>query len=290
MKSLSNSYHLSDTKKYYHSEQSLPLIIVSTEKCDAVISLYGGQVLEFKAKNRPALLWLSPSVSFKEGKAIRGGVPICAPWFGQHSHFSLNHGFARTSYWNNTAINENEDGDTVITLTLEENELSKKYHYINFKMTLVITLGESLSLSFEFENNSQESQTCEWAMHSYLAVNNCNETTVSGLESLIYLDKTKENKPSTLIGEQHFNGEVDRCFVDGSTTQDITNLNTHTTQVTGNNCQSVIVWSPGQQLAETMGDVSEYEKFVCVERGAVNKNQWQIHPNTRQSAIMTLSN
>jgi len=290
MKQLSNACQMSDTKTHYNSEQALPLIVVSTKKCDAVISLYGGQVLEYKAKNKPPLLWLSPSASFIEGKAIRGGIPICAPWFGKHDHHALNHGFARTSYWNITSMVENETGDTVITLTLEENPLSKKYQYTDFKMILVITLGETLSLSFNYENNSQQGQTCEWAMHSYLAVENCNEATVSGLEKLIYLDKTMNNQPCALTAVQDFKNEVDRCFVEGSTSQKVINEKLPRTQITGHNCPSVIVWSPGQQLANTMSDVDGYDKFVCVERGAVNKNQWLIAPNTAQSATMTLSN
>lgn len=288
MKSLNNNYQISDTSERYNSDKSFPLIVISTEKCDAVISLYGGQVLEFNAKNKPPLLWLSPSVSFKEGTAIRGGIPVCAPWFGKHATFPLNHGFARTSYWKQHTILENLTGELVVTLTLEENELSKKYQYFNFKMTLVITLSDSLSVSFDFENNSQDVQTCEWAFHSYLAVNNCHETTVSGLEGLKYHDKTIDNKLCTLTSVQTFSGEIDRCFVDGSSTQKITNE--HQTHVTGKNCDSVIVWSPGQQLASNMNDISEYEKFVCVERGAVFEKQWTIGPQKSQSAIMTISN
>lgn len=288
MKSFDNSYQLSDTSERYNSEQSFPLIIVSTDKCDAVISLYGGQVLEFKAKNKPPLLWLSPCVLFKEGTAIRGGIPVCAPWFGAHASFPLNHGFARISYWKEHAILRNKNGDLVVTLTLEENTLSKQHYYSQFKMTLVITLGESLDISFDFQNNSQENQICEWAFHSYLAVDDCHTTSVVGLNGLDFYDKTQKNKVCSLSNDQTFNGEVDRCFVQGSTAQTITN--TPPIHVTGDNCDSVIIWNPGKQLASAMKDISAYEKFVCVERGSVFNKQWDIAPMTSQSATMTLSN
>lgn len=284
----SKNYALTDTKKLYDSEEAFPLIIIDTDKCNAVISLYGGQVLSFQATHKEPLLWLSPSVVFKEGKAIRGGVPICAPWFGSHPHFSLNHGFARISLWKQDSIEELVNGDMIINLQLTENDLSREYNYQRFTMRLKITLGDSLTIDFSFENHNDIPITCEWAMHTYLQVENCEEAVVCGLVDYLYHDKALNNQANTLTMPQNFTDEVDRSFTNGSLTQTIESSSI--TKITGQNCNSVILWNPGKELAEKMPDISNYHQFICVERGAISTNHWEIYPKNKIAATMTISN
>lgn len=284
----SSNYVISDTKKLYGSEEQFPVIIVDSPKCNAVISLYGGQILNFQATSKAPLLWLSPSAVFKTGKAIRGGVPICAPWFGNHPNFSLNHGFARISLWKQDSITELANGDIVINLTLTENELSREYNYQQFTMQLQLTLGDDLAIEFSFENHSSETQTCEWAMHSYLAVENCEDATVNGLVDYHYLDKTLNNEANVLTQPQAFLNEIDRSFDHGSLTQTIENSSI--TTITGHNCDSVILWNPGKELANKMPDISNYHQFICVERGAINTKRWNISSQHKIAATMVISN
>ncbi len=50
---------------------------------EALISTYAGQVLSYKpAGESQDLLFVSDAAYFQEGKAIKGGVPVCWPWFG----------------------------------------------------------------------------------------------------------------------------------------------------------------------------------------------------------------
>jgi len=284
----SSNYVISDTKKLYGSEEQFPLIIVDTPKCNAVISMYGGQILNFQATGKAPLLWLSPNAVFKTGKAIRGGIPICAPWFGNHPNFSLNHGFARISLWEQDSIEELNNGDLVINLTLTENELSREYNYQQFTMQLQLTLGNNLTIKLSFENHSSEIQTCEWAMHSYLQVKNCEEATVNGLVNHHYQDKTLNNECRVLTQPQSFIHEVDLSFDQGSLIQTIEGSST--TTVSGHNCDSVILWNPGKELADKMPDISNYHQFICVERGAINTNSWKIYPQNKSEATMVISN
>lgn len=288
MHNISQFYTLSDTKKYYGSEASLPLLIINTDKCNAVISLYGGQLLTFKATNKAPLLWLSPNAVFEEGVAIRGGIPICAPWFGEHSDFSLNHGFARISEWELASIDQFKNGDVVVILKLTENDLSKKYDYEQFIIELKITLGDTLKVEFSFENCRDIPQVCDWALHSYFYVENCKTTMIDGLESYRYQDQTRNNEIATLNERQTFTQEVDRLFENASNVQTI--INSTPITIKGVNCHSVIVWNPGEVLAGKMNDVAQSEKFVCVERGAVKSIAWNITPNNKEMAEMTISN
>ncbi|MCG7533242.1 D-hexose-6-phosphate mutarotase [Psychrobium sp. MM17-31] len=277
----------SDTRSLYQGEESLPLIIVDSPLCRAVISRYGGQILEFQAKDKQPLLWLSKKAIFKSGKAIRGGIPVCAPWFGNHPDHQLSHGFARTSMWHEESITTTEDNKVTITLALMENELSQQYNYHDFAIKVIIELSDELNLNFVFENRSRKSLECEWAFHSYFAVNNVEDISVDGLDAQHYLDKTKENALAVLDGQQRFTEEVDRAFVTATQTQQI---NTTTPVIIdGDNCPSAIVWNPGKELASQMADVCDYRNFVCVERGAISDNKWQIAPNESISASMRIS-
>jgi len=280
---------LSDTAAYYNSEEALPLIIVTSTLCKAVISLYGGQVLEFQAVGKQPLLWLSDNAIFKTGVAIRGGIPICAPWFGSHPTHKLNHGFARTSLWQQQSISEQPNGDIEVILTLEENALSRQYDYEQFTMSLTILLSSELTVEFSFKNQHTTTQACEWAMHSYFDVNNIKNTTITGLEQQIYLDKTDHNHPHRLDGIQAFNSEVDSAFINSPSQQTIHDDGV-AINVRGENCPSTIVWNPGQGLAAKMTDIVDYHKFACLERGAIKENTWLIAPSQTKSAKVLMNN
>ena len=283
------SIALSDTATYYDSEEALPLIIVTSPLCKAVISLYGGQILEFQATDKQPLLWLSENAVFKTGVAIRGGIPICAPWFGSHPTHKLNHGFARTSLWQQQSINHQNNGDVEITLALQENELSRTHGFQQFTMKLIISLGKELAINFSIENHGNMPLVCEWAMHSYFYVNNIENTTISGLERHTFLDKTDQNNAYQLEGIQHFNGEVDSAFIDASHRQTV-DCDNSTICVIADNSPSAIVWNPGETLAAKMNDISHHQHFVCLERGAINTNAWYVSPNQAVTAHVVMSN
>lgn len=277
----------SDTQSLYQGEESLPLIIVNSPLCRAVISLYGGQVLEFQAKDKQPLLWLSKKAIFKSGKAIRGGIPVCAPWFGNHPNYQLSHGFARTSMWHEKSVKTADDNKITITLALNSNELSQQYQYDDFTIKLIIELSDELNINFVFENHSNDVLECEWALHSYFAIDNVDNISVEGLSGQHYLDKTKDNSLGVLQDQQRFAGEVDRAFVTAAQTQQINS--TMPIIISGDNCPSAIVWNPGKELASQMADVCDYRTFVCVERGAISDNKWKIAPNESFSANMLIS-
>jgi len=287
---------MSNTQKLYNAVQDLPLIVIDSPKCYAVISLSGGQILEFKAKDKPALLWLSPIATFELGKPIRGGVPICAPWFGPYKGAQTagltypNHGFARTSLWTkNTAIT-NANGEVAITLALNHTNDSEQVYPHQFAMELSFTLSDKLSVEFSIINKSAVDIDCEWALHSYFAIEDIAKTAVSGLDTYQYVDSANNAIVDRLNGNLHFPSEVDRYFVYGSQDQKIENLTP--INISGSHCNSVITWNPGAQLAAKMVDISErfYHQFVCVERGAIFENQWQIAPAQKKTAKMVLSN
>jgi len=288
--------HVTDSQAIYGTAQALPLLVIDSPKCYAVISLQGGQILEFNAKEKPPLLWLSPKVIFELGTAIRGGIPICAPWFGPHraqqrSNFTYpNHGFARTSMWQQQESRVEGNDDVLITLSLAHSASTLAIYPHEFEMQITFGLSEGLSIEYTMANRGEGPMPCEWALHSYFAIDNIADIRVDGLDGLDYIDSADNNAQQTLSDAVVFKQQVDRYFIAGSDTQSINTA--ATISIAGENCPSVITWNPGQALAGKMKDIGNdnYHRFVCVERGAIYDKMWLIPSQQSISATMTLRN
>lgn len=280
---------LSNTAKKYQSDQALPLLEVKSAQCRATISLYGAQILAFKSRHKPPLLWLSPLAKFSRGSAIRGGIPLCAPWFGKHINSNFpNHGFARTSDWRLAGCDKLANGAIRITLILSESPRTAALNYKAFTMTMSFVLGHELTIEFSITNNGNDHLECGWAFHSYFNLETLSRVRVAGLDGYDYLDATQGGQQYTLDGEQTFNGEVDRYFVNASNVQTI--HGNQTIHLQGNNCNTVITWNPGAALASNMADIGDdnYHQFVCVERGAAFEDSWTITPAVTKTATLII--
>ena len=286
-----NEITLTDSRIKYDGTQALPLLEIDSPLCQATISLYGGQILAFKPHSKRALLWLSPLAEFKRGKSIRGGIPICAPWFGKHSQPNFpNHGFARTSDWQLSRCEKLANGHIVIELTLLPNEQSIALGYEQFTMSVSFELGETLVIKFSMSNHyQQQSIDCGWALHSYFNVDSITNTQVQGLDGLSYRDATRPGQQFFQTGDLIFDQEIDRYFINGTKVQTINNEQLIT--IEGQHCNTTITWNPGQQLAQKMPDIGgeNFDQFVCVERGAAFDDSWVIQPQTTTTAILKIS-
>src|SRR5688572_19148638 len=129
----------------------LPLLLVNTPACRAVIALQGAHLLELTPSGSENLLWLSPNCVFSPGTALRGGVPVCLPWFGvnREDPSKPKHGFARNTAWTLTAVGNSSDNcELSFTLTNLPNEL---FDYA-FTATLKMTLGKTAKLELSVSN------------------------------------------------------------------------------------------------------------------------------------------
>lgn len=249
----------------------IPLIEITNEHASALISLQGAHLLSWKPNNQQEVIWLSDEASFSVGKSVRGGIPICWPWFGAHETNTTYpaHGFARTVFWQvtNTALLEN--GDIKIHFKLETNELAEKYQQMWPQHTTaeyIVTIGKNLNIDLITTNNSGDDMTIGQALHTYFAVDNVSATQISGLEDKSYLDKPDNFKQKEQTGAIHINEEVDRIYL--NTTDEITIDDTkRKINIKKQGSASTVVWNPWKAVAEKMGDLGEngYLKMLCVE-------------------------
>lgn len=266
--------------------RGLPLLRLQTPLCNAVIALQGAQLLEFTTTHGTPLLWLSPNCNFSQGTALRGGVPLCLPWFGPHPTDANKpkHGFVRNRTWHLSAAGILENGCAELTFSFASpaNELFE----FAFSAQLTMTLGKTAKLAIAVTNNDSKAFACSWVLHNYHAVSSLEDVRVIGLSGKTYLDNLEKHAEKYQAEDVKFSGEVDRVFPGVDNSLEIQGQ--PSIAITHHNCPSVVAWNPGAALAATMADVGagNEKDYICVERGAVLQEQWHLQPGESKSAWM----
>ncbi len=269
----------------------LQALAVENQACTALLSLQGAQILAFQAAGQAPLLWCSEQAVYQPGRAIRGGIPLCFPWFGDHpSDPALPaHGFARLLPW---ALCEVDSRPTQHRLRFElaSSAQTRALWPHDFLAQLEFTLGAELELRFSLHNRGSTLLSCELALHSYFAVQNIAQLRVEGLEGLAFADKLQ---PEAGLGREsqalRLGGETDRVY------QGLNGCLSVVDEVAGRRIQisaqgggSAIVWNPGPEKSARLADMGDaaWRQMLCVESGQVAPAAWALAPG--QSATLTL--
>jgi len=251
-------------------EEDLVFVTVSNKYADADICLYGAHVTSFRPQNSMDLLWMSPDSSFEVGKPIRGGIPVCFPWFGPHKTDSEKpqHGFGRLMYWDVAGTSTLPGGETQVRLQLCSSEETKVYWPHDFCAEMIFTVGQTLVATLKVTNTSAKPFEYSCALHSYYSLSAIENITISGLQGVGYYNQlTSEN------GVQ----EEELLRIEGPLTRHY--LNTESPVVIFDHIfrrkikadksgsKVTTVWNPGEETCAQIGDLPDdaYETFVCVE-------------------------
>ena len=267
-------------------EEDLVFITVSNKYADADICLYGAHITSFRPHNSMDLLWMSPDSSFEVGKAIRGGIPVCFPWFGPHKtdEEKPQHGFARLMYWDVLSTATNPAGETIIKLELNSSEETKAYWAHDFRAEMTIVVGKTLVETLKITNTSAVSFDYTCALHTYYSLSAIESITIEGLKGLTYYNQ--------LTGENGVQEEEKLEIADGLTRH---YLNTETPVIIDDSAfrrrikvdkkgsKVTTVWNPGAETCAKIGDLPDdgYETFVCIE--ATNAFDYPVRLNPGES-------
>jgi glucose-6-phosphate 1-epimerase len=256
---------------------NLPRLTIKTRLATAQVYFQGAHVAAWHpaAASEP-VLWMSGSSYYELGKPLRGGVPICFPWFGAHAKDpkAPGHGFGRLRDWNLIEAAETPEG--VVTLGLElasDKPLTPLWPYA-FRAVHRITIGETLTMALEVTNPGAEAFTFEEALHTYFAVKDVRNVTVTGLEQTDYLDKVSGFDRKNQGGDPiRFTGETDRVYLNTTATCVIHDPGARrriAIRKTGS--EATVVWNPWIAKARAMPDFGddEWPAMVCVETCNVN--------------------
>ena len=189
---LNTTHGIADQLKFVEGKGGLPFIEISNAKASALISVYAGQVLSFQPVNEPDdLLFLSEKAYYQAGKAIKGGAPVCWPWFGADPQGLGRpaHGFVRNRLWNVVGSEATAAGDTKVTLGLMDTAETRTIWPHSFSLTLEITVGDSLNLELITRNTGTQAFCITQAFHTYFKVGDISQASVLGLEGTDYIDK-----------------------------------------------------------------------------------------------------
>ncbi|WP_422132940.1 MULTISPECIES: D-hexose-6-phosphate mutarotase [unclassified Endozoicomonas] len=245
---------------------AVPVLEIDNPFAKAMISLQGGQVLSYQPKGQEKVLWMSPLADMVEGKAIRGGVPICWPWFGPRQEGGPNHGFARTELWKFELTDTLETGETRVVLSLPIDSIPEWDGKAG--LTIEIIVGKTLRISLTSRNTGAGKVEISQALHTYFTVSNTDLIWIEGLDGKRYLDETDDSRACIQEGDVIIQGEVDRTYIDDSEAcilHDPGLGRKITIKKSGSN--GTVVWNPGPVRAEKMHDVPtfDYKSMVCVE-------------------------
>ncbi len=253
----------------FRDEPLAPVAVLVSPHGSCEISLYGAHILSYRPIGHAPVLWLSESYKTLEaGKAIRGGIPVCWPWFGGAATPGLPaHGFVRTKVWQ-VAATEYDKDFTSITLGLLDDEETLAVWPHPFHIELKVTLGEKLTVELSTHNIGTESIEINEALHTYFRVREITDIAVNGLDGEVYIDKAPNGKDSVQSGAITFSGETDRVY----------NRHTGTAIISDNGIKrrisiektgsaATVVWNPWIDKAARLADMKDddWHSFVCVE-------------------------
>lgn len=268
----------------------IPLLQVTSPLCHAVIAPQGAQLLSHRSEDGRDLLWLSPKANFAAGKSIRGGIPICLPWFGKHPDSKKpQHGFARNEEWQLLQATNDNTGKVELTWLLNQHATAPHALFNwTFNAQLVMTLGRKIKMRLHVTNLDSTPMPLSWALHSYHPVSELSRVKITGLDGCDYLDNTHQLERFSQQGDICFDGEFDRIYLSVPASQTIET--TDPIRITGEQCYSAIVWNPGAERAAAMIDIGSenYTGFVCLERGNASDNAVTLQPGETHQACITI--
>lgn len=289
------------------SQQNFDVMEIENEFCRAVITRQGAQILSFERKIKNAetnvvdvksLLWcselslqqfLDDLKSDRKTKAIRGGIPLCFPWFGGHLTDAKlpSHGFARTQLWDLTSVDESAQGHQLV-FTLQNDVITDLFWHHQFRLTLSMTCSEQLHLVLGIENVGDTDFDCEFAWHSYFPVSAIESVKIDGLQGKKFLDQLTNETYVQQHTQIQFDQETDRIYQDVAGNYQIHD-GLRQIDIQTKNCKSVIVWNPWVGKTQRLGDLAEqaWRDFVCLECADVQDNR--LHIKAGQSALFSMS-
>ena len=270
-------------------ENGFEYIEVQNRYAKAKIALQGAHLFHYKVKDKPALLWVSKKAYFEKGKAIRGGVPICFPWFGKHKVDTTlpQHGFARTALWKVVLQEEQDDGTTHIRLELNSNPDTYTLWEYAFTCHIDIFIAQTLKMHLSVTNTDTKPFEISTALHSYFAISNIETVYVKGLEDKVYYDALKDAY-FTQKGNLFIDKEIDRVYKNPLQNITLVDEEQHI-NITHEGSKSLVVWNPWKEKSKEMVDMDEngYKHMLCLETSNAREDSRILAP--KQTHILTVN-
>lgn len=267
VESLSSNFAIPGHLSFRETQSGLRVADIQTSHASASVALQGAQVLTWQPVGQQPVIWVSKAAIFAPGKPVRGGVPVCWPWFGPLGDKGA-HGFVRTRAWQVRASQLDSAGQVVLRLGIGDDADTRALWDQPFDLELVVTVGATLTMALTSHNTGATPMAVTEALHTYFCVGNIAQTSVTGLDGCGYIDKVQNFSQHTQSGEVRFSGETDRVYTPTSAECLITDAawgrNIH---IAKQGSIATVVWNPWVEREKAFADMAtgEYQDMLCVE-------------------------
>ena len=292
---LNEAHGISGWIEFVAGKGDLAMIKITSGKAKALISIHAGQVLSYQPGNEAEdVMFLSEKAYYQDGKAIKGGVPICWPWFGPDPEGKgrPGHGFVRNRPWNVIATEATGNGDIKITLGLVDTEETLAIWPHSFELTQEILVGDSLNLALITRNTGNEPFPITQAFHTYFKVGDIAQVKVLGLEDYDYIDKVNNSTQKKQVGAVSIDSEVDRIYLDVGNTMIIDDIALdRCIQIVSQGNKTAVVWNPWEKISAEMADLedADYQRLLCVETTNAADDVVEVAPNSECRLVANYS-
>ncbi|HAI10684.1 MAG TPA: D-hexose-6-phosphate mutarotase [Phycisphaerales bacterium] len=291
---LNEQFGIDNIVTFTTGKGDLPCIEVKSPLATATVYLHGAHLTHWQPTGEEPVLFMNSASWFEDGKPIRGGVPICFPWFGPHlvDENMPAHGIVRVKAWDVESIAQDNAGNIVITLATESNDETYELWPFEFKTRFVITVGKTLSMSLQTQNTDDKELKITEALHSYFSVSDIHNVQVVGLEGRPYLDKVAGVDTHAPDGPLHFTGEFDSVFCDTQATcMIIDEAKNREISIAKQGSDATVVWNPWINKSKALPDMAdnEWPQMLCVETVNAGHNIVTIKPGDTHAMTSIIS-
>ena len=269
------------------THSGLEFISINSRQCEAKIFLQGGQITEFTPKGKLPLLWVSGDETFSEGKSIRGGIPICWPWFGQHENSDFPaHGFARTHVWQADEVHET-DSEVTVSLKLPMKQVDSTFWPHQSSLRVEFILSEQLEVRLTTSNLGNVPFSYTQALHTYFPTEDINNTRVAGLQGAQYIEFGQG--PHQQHDVVDFSRETDMVYTQAAAVQTI-DTPQGMISVSRENSQSCVLWNPWIEKSKRLSNFADddYKSMLCLEAANVLEDAVTLEPKQSHTLVTTI--
>jgi glucose-6-phosphate 1-epimerase len=271
----------------------LPRVQITSAFGEGEVYLHGAHVTSWKPAGNDEVLFVSSKSQWQEGQAIRGGIPICFPWFrakAGDAHAPA-HGFARTRSWQLESIIEREKG-VAVSMVTHSDEQSRRWWPGEFRLTHRVTFGPELKLELICRNTGTTPLRFEEALHTYNRVADVEQVHLQGLDTVRFLDNTNANQEKIQIGDVAIASQTDSAYVNTESAVDLLDPKMRRRiRLQKEDSLNTVVWNPWREGAAGLRDLGdgEWKQFLCVEASNILDSSVNLDPGQEHKMTAVLS-
>ena len=291
---LDNRFEIAGIARVVRGNGGLPKVRVTTRSATADIYLHGAQVTSWRPADAEEAVFLSENSNWEDSRAIRGGIPVCFPWFRAKADdpHAPAHGVVRTREWRLDAITAEDGGSVIATFSTESDVFTRRWWPFEFRLVHRVTIGRTLRLELIATNVGSKTLRFEEALHTYFRVGRVEDVRVRGLDQVAYLDNTDGNRKKLQSRDVVFAGPIDSAYLNTYDAPELIDpILRRTLRTDKENSATTVVWNPWQRGASALADLGkdEWQRMACVEASNILDAAVSLAPGEEHTMRATLN-